>query len=72
MLTPAEEEPMNALATDEDYIREVNVVCGQEVKLKSWQLVAVKHIINKYSLDNLHSFVLADEMGLGRYLACTH
>ena len=33
--------------------------------LKSWQLSAVKHIIDKFSVDKLQSFVLADEMGLG-------
>ncbi len=61
-------EAINPLATDEDYIREVNAVCGQEVKLKKWQLEAVKLIIKKYTMERKESFILADEMGLGKYV----
>ena len=66
-LQPVEPEVLNPLTTDDDYIREVNEVCGKEVNLKSWQLSAVKRITDKYSIGGLQSFVLADEMGLGRF-----
>lgn len=68
-MRPVEIEVLNPLASDEDFIREVNVVCGRDVTLKCWQLHAVKHIINKFTEEGLQSFVLADEMGLGTLLS---